>query len=200
MKTRFVRTLMGAALLGALVNGAAAADGLLGLQLGAGVGQANIRVDQRPGNIALGLKENHSAWQAFIGVRPLSLIGAELSYFNLGEANNTFGTVQARARQNGAALMAVGYLPLPLPLFDIYGKAGLARTQTTLDGTVSGLSCVVAGCNVFKGNASDTRLSWGAGAQLKLPLIKLGLRAEYTQLNTSNGNPHLVTVGVVWNP
>ena len=80
------RLAMGAWLLPVLAGTASAADGLIGFQLGGGIGQADIRVDQRPGNIALGLKENHSAWKAFVGVRPISLIGAELSYFDLGTA------------------------------------------------------------------------------------------------------------------
>lgn len=200
MMIAFRRIMTAMALLGASAGAASAADGLLGLQFGAGVGQADIRIDQRPGNIALGLKDNHSAWQAFIGVRPISLLGAELAYFDLGTANSTLGTVQARARQHGTSLMAVGYLPLPVPLLDIYGKAGFARTQTTLDGSVSGVNCVVAGCNVFRGNSSDTRLGWGLGTQVKLPVIGMAVRAEYVQFSTPNGDPHLVTVGVVWNP
>jgi opacity protein-like surface antigen len=203
--TNFIgRTTGSALLLCALAGSAVAADGLIGFQLGAGLGQANIRVDQRPGNIGLGLKENHTAWKVLLGVRPISVIGAELSYFDLGKANASFGggttAVNAQAQQRGAALFAVGYLPLPLPLLDIFGKVGMARTQTTLDGTQPALVCVVAGCNVFHGNSSDNKWAWGAGAQIKLPLTGLAVRAEYEQFKTPNGDPHLVTVGLIWNP
>ena len=108
--------------------------------------------------------------------------------------------MNAQARQNGTALYAVGYLPLPLPLLDIFGKAGVARTQTTLDGSLPSLACATAGCNVFHGKSSDNHFAWGLGTQVKLPVTGLAIRAEFEQFRTPNGDPHLVTVGVVWNP
>jgi hypothetical protein len=87
-----------------------------------------------------------------------------------------------------------------LPLLDIYGKAGVARTQTALDGTLPNIACIAPGCNVFHGNSSDTHFAWGAGTQVKLPLAGIAIRAEFEQYRTPNGDPHLVTVGVVWNP
>jgi opacity protein-like surface antigen len=198
--------LLVAAVIGGILCGTAAAadDSVVGAYLGVGIGTANVRVDERPGNIALGLKEHHSSWKVFAGLRPISLLGVELSYVELGRAEATLGppnsasTVIAQARQSGGSIYAVGYLPLPVPLFDIYAKAGTTRMETNLDGYLPGLQCVATGCNEFHDNGARTSFTWGAGAQLKLPLTGLSARAEYERFNIPNGAPDLVSVSLLW--
>jgi len=197
--------LLAAAVIGGTLCGAVQADdSSVGAYFGAGVGTANVRVDQRPGNIALGLKEHHSSWKVFAGMRPISLLGVELSYVELGRARATLGapgtasTVIATARQSGGSIYAIGYLPLPVPLLDIYGKAGTTRMETNLDGFLPGLQCVAAGCNEFHDNGAHTSFTLGAGAQLKLPLTGLSARAEYERFNIPNGSPDLVSVSLLW--
>lgn len=192
------------ALMACLCDSSQAADGLLGKYVGAGVGQANIRIDQRPGDIALGLKENHTAWKAFVGIRPLSIIGVEYAYMDFGQPTSMLGVpgtssaVIAQVKQRGSALMAVGYLPLPLPWLDIYAKAGISNLQTTLSGSLPGVVCVRPGCNVFDSSTTDKRNVWGAGTQLRIPLTDFALRAEYERYATSNGDPTLLTVALLW--
>jgi opacity protein-like surface antigen len=169
--------LLAAAVIGGILgNVASADDSLVGAYLGAGIGNANVRVDQRPGNIALGLKEQHSAWKALVDT----------------------DSVVASARQSGGSIHAVGYLPLPIPLLDVYGKAGTTRLQTRLDGVLPALTCVAAGCNEFHSRATDTSFTWGAGVQLQLPLTGLSARAEYERYDIANGAPDLVSVNLLW--
>ena len=176
----------------------------VGLYVGAGGGRAQVRVDERPGKIALGLKENHSAWLLLVGIRPLSFLGAEYAYLDFGQPTATFGTpgtisaVSARAQQRANGIFAVGYLPLPLPLLDLYGKGGIAHVQTSLNGSLPGVACVGSGCNTFHSSTADTSFAWGAGAQLKVPVTDLAVRAEYERFKTRNGDPDLVSVGIVW--
>lgn len=192
------------ALMACLCESSQAAGGLLGKYVGAGVGQANIRIDQRPGDIALGLKENHTAWKAFVGIRPLSIIGVEYAYMDFGQPTSTLGalgtssTVVAQVKQRGSALMAVGYLPLPVPWLDVYAKAGISNLQTTLTGSLPGVVCVRPGCNVFDSRTSDKRNVWGIGTQVSIPLTDFALRAEYERYATSNGDPTLLTVALLW--
>jgi opacity protein-like surface antigen len=185
----------------ALMPHVAAADPL-GFYLGAGTGHAAIRVDTLSGGTLLGFSEKHLAWKGLLGLRPISLIGAEYEYLDFGRASATAGStsnaVQIDAQQRGSALFAVGYLPLPLPLFDIYGKAGYARIQTRADGTLLGVVCVLAGCNRVHEDRTDTRFAWGVGAQLKLPVTGLSVRAEYERFDTPNGKPDAVTASLLW--
>jgi opacity protein-like surface antigen len=138
------------------------------------------------------------------GIRPISLLGVELSYMDFGRVDASSGpptlptSVVASARQSGGSVHAVGYLPLPIPLLDIYGKAGTTRMQTKLDGFLPALTCVAAGCNEFHSSTTDTSFTWGAGVQLKLPLTGLSARAEYERFNIANGAPDLVSVSLLW--
>ena len=203
---KWLRTLLSSGLVCGLtaLSPQSAKAGLLGFYLGAGVGQGSVKIDKIPGGSPLGFDKHHVAWQALVGVRPISILGAELNYFDFGEASAAVNTPaipvsgQINASVKGAALYAVGYLPLPLPLLDIYGKAGVAHLQADSRGLFSGIFCVVAGCDRFQSNRSDTTFAWGAGAQVKLPITSLSIRAEYQHFNASNGAPSLLSASVLW--
>lgn len=191
-------------LLAVLAHTSHAEDSIIGLHFGASVGQSNIRVDQRPGDIFLGLKENHSAWKVFAGIRPISLLGVEYAHQNLGRPSSTLGAagtssaVEATVKQEADSLFAVLYLPLPAPWLDVFAKGGQARVQTKLSGTLPGVACVVAGCNTFSSKSTTTRSVMGLGVQLRIPATDLSMRFEYERFSTGNGDPHLVTTGVLW--
>jgi opacity protein-like surface antigen len=200
-----ISKLLAAAVIGGTLCGVAMADeSLVGFYLGAGLGNANVRVDDRPGDIALGLKEHHDAWKVTAGIRPISLIGVEVSYVDFGRVTATTGaptattTAYATARQTAGSVYGVGYLPLPLPLVDVFGKVGTTRVQTKLDGFLPNVQCVASGCNEFHGSSGDTNFTWGAGAQVNLPLTGLTVRAEYERYNVSNGSPDLASVSLMW--
>ena len=57
--------------------------------------------------------------------------------FGSGNGNNGYygyGDYYANASSHpkAAVLYGIGYLPLPLPFLDVYGKAGVARLQTDI--------------------------------------------------------------------
>ena len=183
----------------------AALAGLLGTYIGIGAGQANIKMDRAPSTLPLSFSEKPTGWKAVIGLRPISPIGAELDYIDFGKASATLGPaapigtlVQADAKARAAALFAVGYLPLPIPWFDIFGKVGVARLESTDHVVLPALVCVAAGCNDFRLSRNDTQFAWGVGAQLKLPGVSLAVRAEYERFGSSNGDPNLASLSLLW--
>jgi hypothetical protein len=61
------------------------------------------------------------AWAALIGTRPLTALGAELQYVNLGHVSSSISvqnpypaTLSRDAQARGAAAFAVAYVPLPV--------------------------------------------------------------------------------------
>ncbi len=71
------------------------------------------------------------------------------------------------------------YLPLPLPILDVYLKAGLARIDTKVPS--ADLS------------DNDTKFSYGGGLQLKFG--SYAIRAEYEQFKIESAKPKLLTLG-----
>jgi opacity protein-like surface antigen len=200
MNTRFAVIAALAAGL-ALASQSVRAEDPLGFYLGGAIGQANVRLDQSVSATATSFDEHHSGWKAMIGVRPISVVGAELEYIDFGKPNTTntsaTGTTQTEAQSKAAALFGMVYLPLPVPFLDVFGKAGYARLQTTAD--VVGVQCVVGAPNcgtLFALNRTDARLAYGAGAQLKFASI--AIRAEYERIHASTGDPDMLSLGLTW--
>src|SRR2546429_51487 len=74
--------------MGAACGSASAADPL-GFYMGAGVGHSQVRNDVQfvgasgaPILGSLGLSEGATGWKAIVGIRPLSMIGAEVEYLD----------------------------------------------------------------------------------------------------------------------
>ena len=80
---------------------------------------------------------SNTSWKAFAGVRPLDWLAAEMDYIDLGSGSSSTsssaGNVTAHADGKALAAYAVGFLPIPLPVVDVYGKAGLARWKLNGD-------------------------------------------------------------------
>ncbi|MFO1427462.1 MAG: outer membrane beta-barrel protein [Steroidobacteraceae bacterium] len=155
-----------------------------GVYLGASIGRANSRADLA-GVTAL-LREfdkDDTGFKAFVGVRPIDLVAAEITYVDFGSPSQAIAAGSARGEIRGAAAFGVVYLPLPLPL-DLYGKAGFARLDTK----------VTAGS--FRLDRSGTDFAWGVGAQFSLG--SLAIRAEYERYRTDVGQPDLLSVGLSW--
>jgi hypothetical protein len=74
---------------------------------------------------------NHTAWKAFVGVKPLPFLGVEANYMDLGSESRRFGFAGLSDRghvdAHAFSAFAVGFVPLPIPIVDIFGKAGFAR-------------------------------------------------------------------------
>jgi hypothetical protein len=163
-----------------------------------------------PNGYGYNFDEHHSAWKVMLGVRPLPVVGAELEYLDLGHPNVTTALenekLQADAQSKGPALFAVGYLPLPIPLLDLFGKVGVAHLQTSVNAIRGGgpYTCPPgAFCPAFMlfeteyhSSRTDSSVAYGAGAQVKLS--SFAIRLEYERVSESYGDPELVSLGVTW--
>jgi len=121
---------------------------------------------------------DRTAWKAFLGVRPLSVIGFEADYLNLGSETSTFVISNDHSDAKAFTGFAVGYLPIPVPFLDVFGKAGLARW--TLDGSTD--SALVPGSF----STSGTSFAWGLGTQVHVG--NFGARLEYENFRIPNTN------------
>ena len=130
---------------------------------------------------------SNTSWKAFAGVRPLDWLAAEMDYIDLGSGSSSTsssaGNVTAHADGKALAAYAVGFLPIPLPVVDVYGKAGLARWK--LNGDVNSL--------VSPGSLSTngTEFAWGIGVQAHISMF--GARLEYENFNIPNTSGAKVT-------
>jgi len=124
-----------------------------------------------------------TSWKAFIGFRPIRLFAVEAGYLDLGssptvEGDCTFCCMVAcrgtyRSDSEAFVAYALGFLPIPVPFLDIYGKAGLARWK--LNG--SQFASVVF-------SDSGTDFAWGVGLQAHISMF--GARLEYETFHIPN--------------
>ena len=169
-----------------LVSAPARSADILGLYVGAAVGQAQVSTGA-PAISTAEFKENHSAYKVMVGVRPISLLGAEVAYIDFGHPAGKLGGFAADASIDGTAGFAVLYLPIPIPFLDIYAKAGAARLKSVVRGTAPVIGA-------FRADSTDTSLAAGVGLQLKFG--SLAVRGEYERFDVAGGNPGLLTVGL----
>lgn len=202
------------ALLG-LPGGNALADDLLGMYVGGSVGQSHVRSDQvlffRPDGTPLtsdvSVAKSATGWKLLVGLRPISWVGAELAYIDFGNPTASQGpppgfglSYNAGLRAKAATAFGVLYAPIPIPHFDMYAKAGLARLHTTVSGDAAfgcwpPLLCAV-GLGAAHRDQTSARFAYGAGTQARLSAI--GIRLEYERIGASGGDPDLLSLGVTW--
>jgi opacity protein-like surface antigen len=172
----------------------------LGLYLGGSVGRANVRVNHHTAGDLFDLNDDDMGWKAMLGVRPIAPLGAELEYIDFGHPVHTIDAVRTDTRARGAGLFAVGYLPIPV--IDVFGKAGVARLQTIARGVSQTVQPSGEVCNnsslscLFDSNHTDTRFAYGGGVQFKLG--RFGIRAEYERITANGGDPSLLSVGAIY--
>jgi hypothetical protein len=179
--------------LSALHSRNAIADDLVGVYVGGSVGRAQI--DATAPYVGR-FKESHSAFKLMVGLRPLSLVGAELAYFDFGHPSRLIGFIPTDVSMKGAA--ALGILHLPVPIVDIYAKAGLARLQSTVTATSvcpPGAYCIAAPTPAPVSRANMGFAS-GAGAQFKFG--SCAVRGEYERFSAAGGHPSLLSIGATW--
>lgn len=164
-----------------LAAGAAHADAGL-LYLGAGITNDDLR-DIAATNSNL----SSTNWKVWAGVRPISLFAVEADYMDLGSQN--VGTTHLSYKS--FAGYAVGYVPIPVPYLDVFGKVGLARW------TQSGGTAATPG-GFFSLSDNGTQFAWGVGGQLRFGNV--GARLEYENFSIRNtGGVNLVTLSVFLN-
>jgi hypothetical protein len=191
----------------------AQASSSLGGYIGVAIGRATIRADQvsfLDNGVPLMPPASYSAsdtgWKVFAGIRPISLLAAEIEYVDFGNpaASKTitgYGTgytLQMSAKAAGA--FGLLYAPIPIPFLNIYGKAGVVELRTSTSGIASRgcvppLLCPIAG-GTYERDRTDTRLGYGAGLQLKIG--RFAIRSEYERIDASTGDPDLFSVGATW--
>ncbi len=179
MPRTLVRSLLAATVLAGAATPAFAADN--GFYLGGSIGQANTKADL--GSLS-SFDQNDTGYKLFAGIRPIDLFAVEVAYTDFGSPSTNIGPVRANADTKGASAFGLVYLPLPLPLVDLYAKAGFAR----LDSKITASS--------FRLDRTDTDFAWGVGGQLNFG--SLAVRAEYERFKTSEGNPDMLSIGVSW--
>jgi Outer membrane protein beta-barrel domain len=203
MRQRFAWAPPAAAVLALCSPVLAPAADLLGFYAGAAVGQADVRANRIAFGTPLGFNEHATGWKVLVGIRPISLIGAELEYADFGHPSvqpplgPPLGT-EADAHPRATTLSGLLYAPVPLPFLDLYGKVGLSRLRTDVHAdvvcTTIDVSCPpTIPFAPFALNETTTNFAYGAGARLKFSAFAVQL--EYERISTSGGDPDLLSVG-----
>jgi opacity protein-like surface antigen len=124
-----------------------------------------------------------TSWKVLAGFRPVKVLGVEADYLDLGNRTSTFiNAVNSHSDAKAFAGYAVGFLPLPVPFLDVFGKAGVARWK--LNGSQS--AGTLPPGNFFAFSDQGTEFAWGAGAQAHIGNI--GGRLEYERFQIPNTN------------
>jgi opacity protein-like surface antigen len=171
----------------------ARAEDPLGLYVGGAVGRARVDATAAFGGQ---FREDHSAFKGLVGLRPISVLGAELAYVDFGHPSRLNGIIATDVTMKGAA--AFGMLYLPVPLIDIYAKAGAARLQSTVGTQIvcpPGAVCIAI---ATPAPISRTNTSFAGGAGVQYKLGAFGVRGEYERFNAAGGNPYLLSLGATW--
>jgi len=180
----------------------------LGVYVGAGLGLSDIRQDSVAENGDLSMDRSTVGWDAFLGVRPLPFLGAEIGYLDFGSTHQ-YAPIEyapdAESRLHESAdapvAFAVGYLPLQ-PWWDLYLKAGAARLHKSWDASspIVCMYCNVAGEIYRSGEESNWDFAYGLGTEVSFGPV--AWRLEYVRVNAtgreSGGDPDMLSAGVTW--
>jgi OOP family OmpA-OmpF porin len=131
------------------------------------------------------LDDEDNSWKVIGGFRFHPNFALEANYVDFGEtsARNLVGSGPFSAEAKGFSAFLVGMVPVPW--FDLYAKAGMAR----IDAETKGLPVN------FDDNA--TEFAYGAGAQWRWR--SLAVRAEYEKFDTDIvGDLDLISVGATY--
>jgi opacity protein-like surface antigen len=168
-----MRTLLFAAL--ALAATSAYADGP-SVYIGAGIAEARADNDNFDGDRNRDI--DHAGWKVLAGFRPIPPVAIEADYMGLGHLSRDSRDFNFDGRDdtnaNAFAGYVVGFLPLPVPYLDVFGKAGVARWR--FDGHTNS--------SFFAIDDHGTDFAWGGGAQVHYG--SFGVRLEYEQFNVRN--------------
>jgi hypothetical protein len=131
-----------------------------------------------------------TSWKVLAGFRPISPFAVEANYIDLGSETSQYVNVNTHVEYKAFAAYAVGFLPLPVPFLDVFGKAGLARWDS------GGSSNASPGGSLFSLSDNGTEFAWGVGAQAHVGNI--GGRLEYESFHIANTNgANVVSLSVI---
>lgn len=154
-------------------------DAPTGVYVGGGITESRFNAD------TFSVDHKQNSWKAIAGVRLHPNLAIEADYVDFGKAKSpaiaTGGPFATSA--TAYSLFAVGLWPINN--FDLYAKAGAARTRA--EGGITGVHF----------SDSSTAFAYGAGAQWRLN--KLALRAEYEKYNVNSiRDLDLITLGATY--
>jgi Outer membrane protein beta-barrel domain len=191
----FMRKLV---LLTVLALGTTAAQADSGLfYVGAGVTDSSLTVYNTGDRADL----RNKLWTAFAGVRPLKWLAVEADYIDLGSGSSGTNITTSFAETTHAdgsawAAYVIGYLPVPLPVVDLYGKVGVARWKlheklidASYDPSLSPF--------VFTNSYSGTDFAWGIGVQAHIKMF--GVRLEYEEFEVNQNSANVASLSVFLN-
>ena len=189
---------------------AAAASNLLGLYVGAGAGRAEVRATgfRGPPSAAFApqplgaIGRNALAYQLTAGVRFLEVFGAEADYVDLGHASAPIGP-QASASVGTTGTAVFGVLYLPIPVVNVFAKAGLARLDTQGHATVAlpgAGTCAIGipNCGVYSSAYRQRTTSLAAGIGAQVNLGPLAVRAEVERFTAAGEHPSLAVIELLF--
>jgi Outer membrane protein beta-barrel domain len=147
----------------------------------------------------------NKSWKAFAGVRPLNWLAVETDYIDLGSGNSgsTGGDTfieHTNADSSAWAAYAIGFLPVPLPVVDFYGKVGVARwklKENLIMDYFNVDNLYPPHTSVYPKNYSGTNFAWGIGAQTHISVA--GVRLEYEAFDVLGSTAKVASLSVFLN-
>jgi len=199
--TKSITLIVAAVALIALPLGNAMADDSLGMYVGGAIGQSHVQAtgtaclcDLHEDIVTETIDKKQLAFKAMLGVRPISLVGAEIDYIDFGRPSGEAFGFPASASLKGVA--AFGVIYLPVPIVDVYVKAGVARLESVVNYSYCS-PCACDFClNSIQLNRTNTSGAGGVGTQYKFG--SWAVRVEYERFNAAGGNPSLLSAGITW--
>jgi hypothetical protein len=157
-----------------------------GFYIGAAVGQAGVKADELdpslPGEVFNG---DDTGFKAIVGFRPLEWLAIEANYVDLGTASDNIAGLPLNVDVTG--IDAFGVVFLPLPVVDIFLKAGVISWDS--EASVSGF-----------GQVSDddgTDLAYGVGAGFGFG--SFGIRLEYERFEIEDADTvDMISLGLTY--
>jgi hypothetical protein len=178
-----LRALIATLILSAVSMSAVAADS--GFYLGASVGQGGVDSDSLSlGSITEDFNGDDTGFKVIAGFRPLKIFAIEANYVDLGTAKDSIAGIPIEI--DTTAIDAFGVLFLPIPVVDLFLKAGFVSWDA--DVSSPGL-----------GSISDDGTDFAYGIGAGIGFGNLGVRAEYERFEIEDTNSvDMISVGVTW--
>lgn len=151
-----------------------------GFYLGAGIAQAGVEAEEA----GVEFDGDDTGFKVIAGFRPIEWLAVELNYVDLGTADDSVGGFNVEADTTG--IDAFGVLFLPIPVVDIFFKAGVISWDQ--DVSVSGV-----------GSISDDGTDFAYGAGVGLGFGNLGARLEYERFEIEDADTvDMISLGLTW--
>jgi hypothetical protein len=136
---------------------------------------------------------NSTNWKIWAGFRPISPFAVEADYIDLGSETVNSAVSSTHVDYRAFAAYAVGYLPIPVPYLDVFGKAGLARWNSSGSSTAG-----FPPGSFFSLSDEGTEFAWGVGTQVHVG--NFGGRLEFENFSIRNTNgANIVSLSVFLN-